>query len=67
MDEVNTSSCPGLFKEIIVDRTLDGNVSKCVYCAGSDDMLYIYCMHMLAMSCAHACNELTLTAIFMSS
>ena len=27
LDEVNTSSCLGLFKEIIVDRTLDGNVS----------------------------------------
>ena len=27
LDEVNTSSCLGLFKEIIVDRTLDGKVS----------------------------------------
>ena len=27
LDEVNTSSCLGLFKEIIVDRTFDGNVS----------------------------------------
>ncbi len=26
LDEVNTSSCLGLFKEIIVDRTLDGQV-----------------------------------------
>ena len=28
LDEVNTSSCLGLFKEIIVDRTLDGEVQK---------------------------------------
>ena len=28
LDEVNTSSCLGLFKEIIVDRTFDGNVSN---------------------------------------
>ena len=27
LDEVNTSSCLGLFKEIIVDRSFDGNVS----------------------------------------
>lgn len=27
LDEVNTSSCLGLFKEIIVDRTFDGEVS----------------------------------------
>lgn len=27
LDEVNTSSCVGLFKEIIIDRTFDGNVS----------------------------------------
>ena len=27
LDEVNTSSCLGLFKEIIIDRTFDGNVS----------------------------------------
>ena len=27
LDEVNTSSCLGLFKEIIVDRTFDGVVS----------------------------------------
>jgi len=26
LDEVNTSSCLGLFKEIIVDRTIDGEV-----------------------------------------
>ena len=26
LDEVNTSSCLGLFKEIIVDRTFDGVV-----------------------------------------
>ena len=26
LDEVNTSSCLGLFKEIIVDRTFDGEV-----------------------------------------
>ncbi len=28
LDEVNTSSCPGLFKEIIIDKTLDGKVSS---------------------------------------
>ena len=27
LDEVNTSSCVGLFKEIIVDRTFDGEVN----------------------------------------
>ena len=27
LDEVNTASCLGLFKEIIVDRTIDGVVS----------------------------------------
>lgn len=27
LDEVNTSSCVGLFKEIIVDRTMNGAVS----------------------------------------
>ena len=27
LDELNTSSCLGVFKEIIVDRTFDGNVS----------------------------------------
>lgn len=27
LDEVNTSSCLGLFKEIIVDHTIDGKVS----------------------------------------
>ena len=26
LDEVNTSSCPGLFKEIIVDKSFDGEV-----------------------------------------
>ena len=26
LDEVNTSSCLGLFKEIILDRTFDGEV-----------------------------------------
>ena len=29
LDEVNTSSCLGLFKEIIIDRTIDGKVSDC--------------------------------------
>ena len=27
LDEVNTSSCLGLFKEIIVDKNFDGEVS----------------------------------------
>ena len=27
LDEVNTSSCVGLFKEIIVNKTFDGEVS----------------------------------------
>ena len=30
LDEVNTASCLGLFKEIIVDKTIDGVVSKYV-------------------------------------
>ena len=33
LDEVNTSSCVGLFKEIIVDRTFDGVVSDLLYSA----------------------------------
>ena len=32
LDEVNTSSCLGLFKEIIVDRTFDGEVSMYIVC-----------------------------------
>ena len=31
LDEVNTSSCLGLFKEIIVDKTFDGEVSALTY------------------------------------
>ena len=31
LDEVNTSSCLGLFKEIIVDRTFDGEVCIMMY------------------------------------
>ena len=27
LDEVNTASCLGLFKEIIVDKSIDGKVS----------------------------------------
>ena len=27
MDEINTASCLGLFKEIITDRTIDGKVT----------------------------------------
>ena len=30
-DEVNTSSCLGLFKEIILDQTFDGVVHMCIY------------------------------------
>ena len=30
MDEINTSSCLGLLKEIIIDRTIDGKV--CCIC-----------------------------------
>ena len=26
LDEINTSSCMGLFKEIVIDRTIDGKV-----------------------------------------
>ena len=26
LDEINTSSCLGLFKEIIIDKTFDGKV-----------------------------------------
>ena len=28
LDEVNTASCLGLFKEIIVDKSIDGTVSN---------------------------------------
>ena len=31
LDEVNTSSCLGLFKEIILDRTFDGVVRTYVH------------------------------------
>ena len=35
LDEVNTSCCLGLLKEIIVDRTLDGKVGpECVHGPG---------------------------------
>ena len=37
LDEVNTSSCLGLFKEVIVDRSFDGEVMLFV--------LYIFCDH----------------------
>ena len=30
LDELNTSSCLGLLKEVIVDRTFDGEVSHCI-------------------------------------
>ena len=28
LDEINTASCLGLFKEIIIDRTVDGQVKS---------------------------------------
>lgn len=31
LDEINTASCLGLFKEIIVDRSIDGTVSYNTY------------------------------------
>ena len=31
LDEINTASCLGLFKEIIVDKTIDGTVSIVLY------------------------------------
>ena len=30
LDEVNTSSCLGLFKEVMIDKTLDGKVGSFV-------------------------------------
>ena len=32
LDEVNTASCLGLFKEIIVDKSIDGKVSESGFC-----------------------------------
>ncbi len=29
LDEINTASCLGLFKEIITDKSIDGDVSQC--------------------------------------
>ena len=31
LDDINTASCLGLFKEIIVDKTIDGTVSIVLY------------------------------------
>ena len=39
LDEVNTSSCVGLFKEIIVDKTFDGEVIK----AGTSPYVHMEC------------------------
>ena len=33
LDEINTSTCMGLFKEIVVDRTIDGKVR--IMCNGN--------------------------------
>ena len=50
LDEVNTSSCLGLFKEIIVDRTFDGNVCVIFFsCAwhcmlSTPPLLPVHCM-----------------------
>ena len=30
LDEINTASCLGLFKEIIVDRTINGKVREAI-------------------------------------
>lgn len=57
LDEVNTSSCLGLFKEVIIDRTLDGEVSKlvmsqlilfymCTFLANIIDILYSGSTHL---------------------
>ena len=32
LDEVNTSSCAGLFKEILVDNSIDGEVKLISIC-----------------------------------
>ena len=44
LDEVNTSSCLGLFKEIIVDKTMDGEV-----CLG--DFLQCVCVFVCMAVC----------------
>ena len=47
LDEVNTSSCLGLFKEIIVDRSMDGEVCfcSCTLC------ILFYCVFMRTIVC----------------
>lgn len=54
LDEVNTSSCLGLFKEIIVDRSFDGEVSPTNFI-----FIFIYFLFFLAYTreCFH-CGSL---------
>ena len=47
LDEVNTSSCLGLFKEIIIDRTIDGKVS---YCNANKSMIIDFINYILSLS-----------------
>lgn len=45
LDEINTASCLGLFKEIIVDKSIDGTVSTCTV------HLQCTCMHFNKYAC----------------
>lgn len=40
LDEVNTATCLGLFKEILVDKSIDGNVSICT-CSYNETVEYL--------------------------
>ena len=42
LDEINTASCLGLFKEIIVDRTINGKVSEMTLEVFINYALYFY-------------------------
>ena len=49
LDEVNTSSCLGLFKEIILDHTFDGEVHVYMYrntCKNHIGVMHMQCMSM---------------------
>ena len=43
MDEINTASCLGLFKEVIVDRSIDGVVREIANTLPVRCTLYLSC------------------------
>lgn len=51
LDEINTASCLGLFKEIIVDRSIDGTVSYNTY-MNIHVYLWTYLLYIMC-TCTH--------------